>query len=200
MSGEQPVHRGNRHVRSEAARIAVLEAADNLLVELGFAKVTMEGIAARAGVSKPTVYRWWKSKTEILLDAFLQDVAEELVIGDTGSLVEDLTIQIDRLVHFLTVSDAGTVFRVLIAEAQHDRELLELLSDGFLKPQQLRDRLPFERAAIRGEIPPGADIDMLVEQVTAPIYYRALLQLDPVTPDHARHLLDRLISGLSGQS
>lgn len=197
MSEEPHVHRGNRHVRSEAARVAVLEAADNLLVEVGFAKVTMEGIAARAGVSKPTVYRWWKSKTEILLDAFLQDAAEELMVGDTGSLVGDLAMQVDRLVHFLTVSDAGTVFRVLIAEAQHDAGLLALLSEGFLKPQRICDRLPFERAVSRGEILAGVDIDMLVEQLTAPIYCRALLQLDPVTPDHARRLLDRLMASLS---
>jgi hypothetical protein len=69
-------HRGNRHRRSEEARIAILEAADNLLVERGFTALTMEGIAAAAGVAKQTIYRWWRSKTEVLMDALLEDVAE----------------------------------------------------------------------------------------------------------------------------
>ena len=61
-------HHGNRHGRSEQARIAVLQAADDLLVERGFAGLTVEGIAATAGVAKQTIYRWWPSKTEILFD------------------------------------------------------------------------------------------------------------------------------------
>src|ERR1700755_1174489 len=67
------LHRGNRHGRSEEARLGVLEAADDLLVEKGFAQLTIEGIAQRAGVAKQTIYRWWSSKTEILMDAFLTD-------------------------------------------------------------------------------------------------------------------------------
>ncbi len=65
-------HRGNRYVRCEAARQAVLEAADDLLAEFGFAAVTIEGIAARARVGKQTVYRWWLSKTDVLMEAFLR--------------------------------------------------------------------------------------------------------------------------------
>lgn len=61
-------HHGNRHGRSEQARIAVLQAADDLLVERGFAGLTVEGIAATAGVAKQTICRWWPSKTEILFD------------------------------------------------------------------------------------------------------------------------------------
>src|ERR1700691_1653619 len=78
-------HHGNRHGRSEEARLAVLEAADNLLVERGFADVTIEGIAARAGVAKQTIYRWWTSKAELLLDGLLDDAATDLPPIDTGS-------------------------------------------------------------------------------------------------------------------
>jgi AcrR family transcriptional regulator len=75
---EKQPHRGNRHGRSEAAREAILRAADDLLVEKGFAGVTVEGIARAAGVAKQTVYRWWSSKTDVLMDAFLEDAAEDL--------------------------------------------------------------------------------------------------------------------------
>src|SRR6202451_1156755 len=78
------------HRRSDRARIAVLHAADDLLVERGYAGVTIEGIAARAGVAKQTIYRWWPSKFEILMDTLLEDAAGALAIPDTGTLAQDL--------------------------------------------------------------------------------------------------------------
>src|SRR5438477_8452224 len=83
-------HHGNRHGRSEAARIAVLEAADDLLVECGFAGVTVEGIAARAKVAKQTIYRWWSSKTDILFDALADDARQHFTVPDSGDLRSDL--------------------------------------------------------------------------------------------------------------
>src|ERR1700728_4739737 len=71
----EPRHHGNRHGRSEQARISILKAADDLLVERGFAGVTIEGIAARAGVAKQTIYRWWPSKVDILLDTLIEDAS-----------------------------------------------------------------------------------------------------------------------------
>src|ERR1700723_3980204 len=104
-------HHGNRHGRSEAARVAVLEAADDLLVELGFAGVTIEGIAAKAGVAKQTIYRWWDSKSDILFDALVEDAAEFFTAPDHGSLAADLRDHLGQLAAFLTTTDAGAVFR-----------------------------------------------------------------------------------------
>src|SRR5690242_12261309 len=112
-------HAGNRYGRSERARVAVLHAADDLLVERGFAGVTIEGIATRAGVAKQTIYRWWSSKTDILMDAFLDDALQELTSPDTGALESDLRRQLSDLAEFLTESDAGAVFRALAGQAQH---------------------------------------------------------------------------------
>ena len=104
-----PRHRGNRWGRSEQARQAVLEAVDELLSERGFAGVTIEGIAAAAGVAKQTIYRWWKSKTDILMDALLQDAAEELTPADHGDLREDLSEQLSRVAAFLTRSSCNCI-------------------------------------------------------------------------------------------
>src|SRR6266545_6203541 len=93
-------HHGNRHGRSERARQAVLEAADDLLVEHGFAGVTIEGIAARAGVAKQTIYRWWPSKVDILMDAFVDDMAQHLTPPDHGDLGLDLRTHLSRLADF----------------------------------------------------------------------------------------------------
>lgn len=88
--------------RSERAHEAVLRAADDLLVERGYAGVTIEGIAARAGVAKQTIYRWWPSKFEILMDTFAEDAESALKVPDTGSTTEDLRQHLHQLAGFLT--------------------------------------------------------------------------------------------------
>src|ERR1700722_4598502 len=101
----QARHHGNRHGRSQEARLAVLEAADDLLAERGFAGVTIEGIAARAGGAKQTIYRWWDSKTDILFDALTQDASEDLIAPDTGDLGRDLRARLRQLATFLAGTD-----------------------------------------------------------------------------------------------
>src|ERR1700733_12439382 len=97
------------HRRDENARIAVLHAADDLLVERGFGGVTIEGIAARAGVAKQTIYRWWPSKVDILLDTLIEDASRQLAIPDAGSAVESARRYLRRLARFVTKEPAGKV-------------------------------------------------------------------------------------------
>jgi AcrR family transcriptional regulator len=191
-------HRGNRHGRSEQARLSVLHAADDLLAEKGFAALTIEGIAARAGVAKQTIYRWWPSKTDVLMDAFVQDSAEDLEPPDTGTLAGDLREYLTRLAAYLTGSDAGAVFRALAGQAQHDPALAARLREEHLTHQRARDRRPLERAVARGELPADTDLDVLVDRLVGPIYYRVLVTGEPVdagliealveagTPHHTR--------------
>ncbi|MET8685536.1 TetR/AcrR family transcriptional regulator [Streptomyces sp. NPDC004732] len=190
-AGPEPAarHHGNRHGRSEQARQAVLEAADDLLVEKGFTGVTIEGIAARAGVAKQTVYRWWKTKTDVLLDAFLQDAAEALVPPDHGDLAPDLRAHLRQLALFLTRSDAGAVFKALIGHAQHDPAFAAALRSGYLDEQRRRDRLPLERAVERGQLAAGLDMAAEIDQLVGPVYHRVLVTAEPV--DQA--FTDRLV-------
>ena len=118
-----PAPRGRApHRRDENARIAVLHAADDLLVERGFGSVTIEGIAARAGVAKQTIYRWWPSKVDILLDTLVEDAEKRLKIPDDGSVVDAVRAYLRALARFLTKEDAGKVLLALLGEAQHDAE------------------------------------------------------------------------------
>jgi AcrR family transcriptional regulator len=173
-------HRGNRHGRSEQARQAVLEAADDLLAERGFAGVTIEGIAARAGVAKQTIYRWWPSKVDVLLEAFTEDMAEHLTPQDHGDLGTDLRTHLANLAEFLTNSDPGAVFRALTGQAQHDPQLATRLRDDHLSHQRDRDRLPLHRAIERGELPADLDVDAALDHLVGPIYYRVLVTGSPV--------------------
>jgi AcrR family transcriptional regulator len=135
----------------------VLEAADDLLVERGFAGVTIEGIAARAGVAKQTIYRWWPSKVDILMDAFIDDMAQHLTPPDHHDLSQDLRDHLSRLALFLTRSDPGAVFRALAGQAQHDPQLAARLRTDYLSQQRTRDRIPLQRAIERGQLAPDTD-------------------------------------------
>ncbi len=188
------MHRGNRHGRSEQARLAVLEAADGLLVEKGFAGLTIEGIAQQAGVAKQTIYRWWPSKTDILLESFITDAAEELNPPDTGDVTRDLVTHLGAIGHFLTASDAGMVFRALAAEGQHDPRLAGRLREEHLTRQRTRDRQPLERALERGVLSPGTDLDVLVDRLVGPLYYRALVTGEEITEDFVTQLVDRTLA------
>ncbi|GAA2786112.1 TetR/AcrR family transcriptional regulator [Crossiella cryophila] len=183
-------HHGNRHGRSEHARRAVLEAADDLLVEKGFAGVTIEAIASSAGVAKQTIYRWWSTKTDILLDAFLQDAAEDLAVPDHGEVGADLRDYLSSLTHFLTRSDAGAVLRALLGQAQHDPAFAAVLRARFLDEQHDRDRLVIERAVHRGQLPADLDVPAEVDQLVGPIYYRLLVTGDRID----EHFTDRLVA------
>lgn len=192
MADTEP-HRGNRHGRSQAARTAVLRAADDLLAERGFAGVTIEGIARAAGVAKQTVYRWWNSKTDVLMDAFLEDAAADLNPPDTGKLETDLRAHLRSTASFLTVDDAGAVYRALVGQAQHDPALADAFRSRYLNDQQIRDREPFVRAISRGELPPDTDVATLAERLVAPIHYRLIVTGAPINETFVDAVVDDVL-------
>jgi AcrR family transcriptional regulator len=153
----------------------------------------MEGIAVAAGVAKQTIYRWWKSKTDVLMDAFLEDVVQGLVPPDRGSLAADLRFHLVGLARLLAISDTGAVFRALIAEAQHDSELAVRLRTQFIEPQRIRDLIPFEQAVKRGELSQDFDIQAAAEELLSPIYYRVLVSGQPISPSYVEGLVRRLL-------
>jgi AcrR family transcriptional regulator len=187
-------HHGNRHGRSQEARLAVLAAADDLLVALGFAGVTVEGIAARAGVAKQTIYRWWPSKTDILFEALTVNAAEFFSTPDHGQLGADLRDRLGQLAVFLGGTDAGAVARALAGQAQHDPAVAARFGAEFVGPQRDRDREPFRRAAARGELSAGTDIDLAIDQLAGPVYYRVLVTRQDVPAAFTDALVDRYLA------
>jgi AcrR family transcriptional regulator len=190
-----PRHHGNRHGRSEQARIAVLEAADDLLAERGLAGVTIEGIAARAGVAKQTIYRWWDSKSDILFDALIADASEHFTAPAHGDLGRDLRDHLGQLAAFLTATDAGLVFRALAGQAQHDPAVAARFQAEVLAAQRDRDRAPFLAAIERGQLGAGTDVELAVDQVTGPVYYRGLITGGDVAAAFTDALVDQYLAG-----
>ena len=110
--------------RSERAKRAILEAAGELLDHNGFAGVTVEAIAVRAGVSKATIYRWWPNKAAVITDSFLELTAPEIDFVETGSVREDLRLQMRSLIRTFA-SKSGQTIAALVAEGQSDPEVAD---------------------------------------------------------------------------
>ncbi|MER6250017.1 TetR/AcrR family transcriptional regulator [Streptomyces sp. NPDC001584] len=174
--------------RSESIRVAVLNAADDLLVEQGFAATTIEGIAARAGVAKQTIYRWWKSKVEILLDALEDDALEGLAWAEpAGTAAEDLTAHLHRVADFFQ-EPAGQVLQALLGHAQLDQDAAASLREGFLLKQRARDLAGLAAIIERhtGRTPDEENLDRLADLLLGPIYYRVLVFGKPAD----KHLIE----------
>jgi AcrR family transcriptional regulator len=181
------------HRRNEQARLAVLHAADDLLAEHGFAAVTIEGIAARAGVAKQTIYRWWPSKVDVLLDTLIEDSRTPLAIPDTGSVIEDTRRHLRSLAAFITGDLAGKVLLALIGEAQHDAEMARTFHARYLDPQRLEERAMLTRGVASGELPPGLDIDAALDALYGPVLYRALIAGGPIPRTFTDQLVDQVL-------
>ncbi|GAA3466393.1 TetR/AcrR family transcriptional regulator [Nonomuraea roseola] len=171
--------------RSESIRLAVLNAADDLLVERGFDGVTIESIAARAGVAKQTVYRWWKSKVDILLDTLTGDAHDGLAwrMG-AATAEEELKLHLRRISRFLQ-EPAGQVLLALLGHAQTNENTARALREGFLRDQRERDlaglRAVLERHT--GRPVDGRTAAGLLDVMLGPIYYQALVVGRPPAPE-----------------
>ncbi|MEU0041942.1 MULTISPECIES: TetR/AcrR family transcriptional regulator [Streptomyces] len=168
--------------RSESVRLAVLNAADDLLVERGFAALTIEGIAQRAGVAKQTIYRWWKSKVDILLDTLTDDARDALqwhpAEGDSAE--EALSAHLRRVSDFFE-EPAGRVLQALLGHAQLDEDTAKSLRAGFLKDQRALDTAGLREVLAREDVTvDDSGLDLLVDMMLGPLHYRALVFGSPI--------------------
>ncbi len=184
----QPGPRRSGRPRSERARLAVLDAAADLLIEGGLAAATIEAIASRAGVSKVTIYKWWPSRGSVAIDAYFHRYRQSSSFEDTGDLSGDLTSQIRLLIDAFR-GRAGAVMAELIGRAQSDPDLAETLRSRWLGPRRAASTTVLLRAIERGQVRPDTDVPALLDQLYAPIYYRLTMQHEPLTPELAATLV-----------
>ncbi|MBA4790337.1 MAG: TetR/AcrR family transcriptional regulator [Pseudomonadota bacterium] len=155
MSDDQPKTGRRASIgarRNPATEAAIVAAARDLLAERGYAGFSFEEVARRAGAGKPTLYRWWPTKADLLVEVYAGEKAATMRPPDTGHLTEDLVSYTRALWSFWRDTPTGRAFRGLIAEAQSSAAAQSTLRDKFL-PERLKDvRALFEQAAARGEV------------------------------------------------
>ncbi len=183
--------------RDEEAKARILEASLEALEELGYPGVTTEAIAERAGASKSTIYRWWPNKEAVMLEALREAVAQELPFPDTGSLKDDVQIQVHNFVKLLN-STRGRAFRGIIAAAQSDSRVAEAFLSIWVRPRRASARRGIER--YEKELRPGVDLEVLLDALYAPLYYRLLIGHQPLTIEFANQMMELLWKGLRAPS
>src|SRR5689334_2762935 len=183
--------------RSAEAERAILIATADLLAERGLAAMSIEEVAARAGVGKTTIYRRWPSKGLLALDAFVISFRAEQPQPDTGTLRGDMLSALHAWVRAVTQTAMGPMLTGLIAEAQHDPELRGAWRDRVLEPMRTQHRVMLDRAISRGEIAASVDRDVVLDLFFGAAEHRLLLGHLPMTGDFITEVVDMILSGIA---
>ncbi|MEV6317128.1 TetR/AcrR family transcriptional regulator [Streptomyces sp. NPDC051776] len=187
--------------RSERSRRAILDASLELVGEVGYPRLTIEAIAARAGVGKQTIYRWWPSKAAVLLDAFValaEDSAEsDCELPDTGDLEADLKSVLRATVDELNDPAFDLPYRALAAEGVIDAELGAEFVSRILEPQ-LQLYVERLRAAQKaGQVADGIEPRIALELLVGPLSQRWLQRTMPLTHAYADTVVDYALRGIA---
>lgn len=164
--------------------------------EIGYAKLSIEAVAARAGAGKHTVYRRWSSKGALLLDSLLSLNEPGLNYPDTGDIVADLRVQIYAAVDLLTRPPFGPLFQALIGEAQHAPQVATALNERFIAPQTARTVARLEAARDQGQLSPHFDLGLAMAILSGPLYFQLLITQEPLTHEYVDRILDALFTGM----
>ncbi len=183
--------------RSEASRKAILSAAYRLMKKKKLSAITTSVLAAEAGVSTATLYRWWPTKEAIALDAFLEKIENQLPLNaNIGSPLERMRDHARRSVRFLS-GDTGRVCTRVIMAMQESK----VLRRTFLERLYLRRRQNIfsliDEAISAGELPAEVDGDLLFDVIYGPLYYRVLMGHQVLTEEFALQVFDTAVTGLA---
>lgn len=183
--------------RSERSHRAILEATQQLLVERGYPAVSIEGIAARAGVGKQTIYRWWPSKAALVLEAYLagEDAVSHPPEGHIAR--EDVRALLSWLIAVLAEPTGGAVVAALVAELPHDPDLAGGFRRDVVPARREAMLAALERARERGEIRADADLELAVDELHGAVFYRLLLSGAPLDDAFVERLTDQVLAGLA---
>ena len=180
--------------RNAAAERAILDAADELLAERGFAGTSIEAVAARAGVGKQTIYRWWPTRADLILDAYLERTERELPGPPApGTATEQLRGLLRGLVTILGDTDSGRIVAGLVAQAQHDPAFASRFRDRFIARRRQILAAVLEHGQATGELRADLDLDVAIDAFYGPIIYRLLFAHAPLDRTFADTLTDELL-------
>lgn len=181
--------------RSEESRLAILAAALELVGEVGYAGLTIEGIATRSGTGKQTIYRWWPSKADVLLDAGATKADLHVPVADEGSYAADLAAFLTASYKLVNSRQLADLLRVLMAEAQIDAAFAERFRASFLERRRDALGVIIDRARRRGDLPEYPSPGTICDIVFGTIWYRVLATRQRLD----RKLVDDLVTILAGK-
>ena len=178
--------------RSAHKHAAILDAASALVAEQGYTAVSMEAIAARAGVGKQTLYRWWPGKPALYIEVYTHLTPAAMLAIDTGTLPGDLSQLLDALLTQWISTPAADILAGLIGESQHDPAARAALAAGLVVGRADLLAEPLRRAIRRGELSAGTEVGWVVDKIVAILWHAVLINRAALGPA----LRDRLIADI----
>jgi len=172
-----------------------MDAVYELLEEKSARDLTMEAVAKRANVGKPTLYKWWPTKAALIMAMFHERLDRPSEFPVTVTAEEALRAKMQRLVHVVN-GFFGKVVRELIAEGQSDPEILREFYEQHASLRRAAAVADVERGKASGEFSADTNAELLVDAIVAPVYYRLLLRFAPLTEKYGNDLIDQALLGV----
>ncbi|MFC9660045.1 TetR/AcrR family transcriptional regulator [Nocardia sp. NPDC127606] len=177
---------------------AILEAAEQLVVDIGYSATSVTAIAARAGVGKDTIYRRWSGKPELIYEALFTRV-DMGPVPDEGAVEADVTVLVAALIAEFSAPAAAAALPGLLADFAADPKLRAVLRDSFLAPAKLRMIEIFERARARGEVGEDVAVELVLDTVAGAVFFHLGVLGEPVTAELADRLARIVTAGVGSR-
>jgi len=181
---------------SEAARLAILAAARQLLEEGGLLSITMEGVAARAGVGKPTVYRHWSNRYEVAMAALIEAARGTEAPAPAGDPLRALEQQLHAVAGLFT-SPAGRSVAAVLASGYGETELSKAFRSHFVQARRDEGRALLERAMVEGRVRGDVNIEIALDLIYGPIFYRLTMAHGAIDATFVDALLEEVLRGIA---
>ena len=175
-------------------KLAILRAANELLESEGYSGFTIEAVAARSGAARSSIYRWWPNRAALAIAGFLSETAPKIAYGRSGSVTRDMRRQL------MTVADVysgkvGRTIAALVAHGQGDVEAMQALMVGYVIPRREEAKRILRIGTQSGELRADLDLDVAVDALYGPIWYRILVPHTPLSREWAGRLADQVMEG-----
>ena len=181
--------------RSERRHNAILQAAIDLVLEHGFRAVSVESIAAKAGVAKTTIYRRWPNKAAVVMDAFMLRFSPGTQFPKAKKVTDSVRLQMRTMARAFTSKD-GAVVKALLAEAQFDVELATAFRERWTLPRRKMALAVFQKAISQGELRADIDLEATIDLLYAPMYYRLQMGTGSLSDAYIDEIFDQAMKGL----
>lgn len=181
--------------RDETACIRIREATISLLEEVGFANLTCDAIAQRAGTSKATIYRWWPNKVAVVIDAFTKTVSPAIPFHEADTLEEYVTVNLRQFAKAICGRN-GRLLSAIIAAAQNDSDVEQAFLEHWIKPRRTVARKSLQKFQDAGHLPEGFDIEQVLDAMYGPFHFLLMVKHSKLSAAYAEKLAVILLQGL----
>ena len=190
-----PPRRGRPPIEAAESHARILDAVYELLQECSVRDLTMEAVAKRAGVGKPTLYKWWPIKAGLVLAMFKERIAVALPPPSVGTAEEAIRDAARALIGPLN-GELGKVLSELIAEGQSEPAILQELFDKHIRGHEEADAAEIERGKKSGELANDTDPQLIIDAVFGAIFYRLLFRTAPLNEEFSDKLVRQVFRGV----